>query len=664
MKRRNVLVVSLIAVLLVGAIVLIGFSFRKVEMSYYDECTYEEGSQRANINENLFYTNEQVLNKTVRGADPGVMQITDKNDPDYGKFVLTVTSGSYSFIGYISSDLVNWEPLGMIMQADDDNTTDKSKVLYQNTWAPEMTYDEEDGKYYLFFNAAPCNTPSITGYKNNSGVTNSVFKKEYTNIPYVAVSDSFRGPFELIDHADEYKYTDGTPMKTGNGEITAKAATPAIEHPEITDNAMGYAYFLRYSAFDPYQIWNAIVTSSDPYVREIADYEPTKLLRAIDLHAFVAPNGDKYLYFVCNKDGTLSDNNNTYIMGIKMNSWTNPDYSTLTRLTRYGYYEVDDIDDGSEPATYEKQDAHINEGPWMIEHNGKFYLTFSANGYGSTYYKVIQAVSDSPLGKFRKLTEEEGGVVLGADAIDTISGPGHHALVQVGDDLYIVYHKHDDVLKGGNSRHVAMNQIKWVNIKDKGGNDLEVMYANGPTDKTVQLLPDFATDYTNIASRAKITATNLSGESKAEYLTDGLIPIMTGVNAAFMNTYVKEAEFTDDTTITLTFDDYTTVKGIMIYNSQWIENAFYDIERIEFSYKEDNRKRVKVIDNLEFDWKANSNQEFSMNPAGAAIAEFEEIEVKEIRIQVKPATTEQVALHDNSQEAQLAIGDIVVIGRK
>ena len=208
-----------------------------------------------------------------------------------------------------------------------------------------------------------------------------------------------------------------------------------------------------------------------------------------------------------------------------MNSWTEPDYSTLSRLTRYGYYEVDDIDDGSDGATYEKQDANINEGAWMTEHNGKYYLTFSANGYGTTYYKVIQAISDSPLGPFRKLTENEGGVLLGADSIDTISGPGHHALVEVGNEMYIVYHKHDDPLTGGNARHIAMNKVRWITIKDKNGNDLDVMYTNGPTDSTVQLLPDFATGYTNVASKAKVTATKLLKESKADYLTDGYIPI-------------------------------------------------------------------------------------------------------------------------------------------
>ena len=38
----------------------------------------------------------------------------------------------------------------------------------------------------------------------------------------------------------------------------------------------------------------------------------------------------------------------------------------------------------------------INEGPCVVYHNGKYYLTISINGYRDKSYSVIQAVSDSP----------------------------------------------------------------------------------------------------------------------------------------------------------------------------------------------------------------------------------------------------------------------------
>lgn len=646
----------LCALLLVLVCSLTGCTHSKIKMSYYDECGTDNGDLK--YNNNLFYNNELILNKSVRGADPAVFQITDKNDPDYGKFVLTVTSGTYSFVAYISSDLVNWESIGPIMMADDDSNSAKSIVLFKNTWADEMIYDEQTGKYYLFFSATPRNIKSITGYENDKGSnTNGVFNSEYCDIPYVAVSDSFRGPFELIDFADGYSYTDGTPMKDKTSNVTEKAASAPITDESITDNGMGYAYFLRYSIFDPYKIWQAILNSKDENIKEIADFEPTKLLRSIDYHPFVDKNGDKYLYFTCNKDGKFSENNNTFVMGIKMKSWTEPDYSTLSRLTRYGYYEVD----GSEKSTYEI--TAINEGAWMTEHNGKYYLTLSINGYTTTNYKVIQAVSDSPLGPFRKLTEDEGGVLLGADSIENVSGPGHHALVEVNNELYIVYHMHIDPSLGGSARYVAMNKVEWVKIKDKDNKDLEVMYTNGPTVDSLQPLPEFGSGYKNIAPSAKVTVKNLNKESKASYLNDKIIPISTGNNAGFTNKYIKSAVFDKKDTITLSFDDYKKVKSIMIYNSEWVEDAFYEVKSVEFDCIKDGKKIRKHIDNLKFNWDMNSNQKLSMC-MGAAIAEFEEIEVKEIRITVEPATTKQIPIHSTEHKSRFAVGEIVVLGKE
>ena len=636
-----------------------------IAMSYYDSCTYEEGATLANINENLFYRNTYVAYETAKGADPAVMQITDENDPNYGRFVLTVTESSYGLGAYIGDDLVNWEPLGRIISADSNENTEKSMVLYHSIWAPEMTYDADEGKYYLFFSAAPKNNPSITGYANDSGSTTcNVFEKSYSHIPFVAVSDSYAGPFELVDSSDSYRYTDGTPMRGANGKEITKAATPPIEHSEIKDNAMGYSYFLKYSVFDPYQIWEAIKNSDDKYLQEILDLEPTQLLRSIDFHPFVDADGQKYLYFTCAKDAHYSKEHTSYIMGIKMNSWTDPDYSTLTRLTRYGYYQVGDIDvPGVDTPMAEKNDSRVNEGPWMTAHNGKYYLTLSINKYSNSSYKVIQAVSDSPLGPFRKLTEDEGGVLLAADGIEDVSGPGHHSIVEVDGQLYIVYHKHDDPVDGGSRRHIAVSEIEWVTITDQFGESLDVMYTNGPTNATIMPIPAFASGYQNIAPKATVSATNIDATSSADYLTDELIDIFTGMNPGFVNTYIRETEFTGETTITLSFDNYETIRAIMIYNSPWIENAFYEIERIEFDYDDNGTEKVKVIKNLAFDWQANSNQMLAMKTACSAIAEFNEIAVKEIRIMVKPATIEQIPLHDNTLEAPLGITEIVVLGK-
>jgi hypothetical protein len=309
----------------------------------------------------------------------------------------------------------------------------------------------------------------------------------------------------------------------------------------------------------------------------------------------------------------------------------------------------------------------INEGPCVVYHNGMYYLTISINGYRDKSYSVIQAVSNSPLGPFRKLRNSEGGLLLSTDAMtmDNVSGPGHHGFIEIDGQLYIIYHKHNDPNEGGTARHVAVDRVSWIPIKDINGNDLEVMYVNGPT-TSIQRFPDFASQYENIASEAVVSATNLVEGSSADYLVDGLQSIYKFANEDFVSNYVKETEFTGETVITFTFDDYRDIKALMIYNSKWMESAFYEIYRIEFDCLDSTNKKVtKVIKNLKFDWNAyTSSDDVDVIRAGsAAIAEFNETKIKEIRIIIKPATNEQIFVHGYNDMSQIALGEIEIIGR-
>ena len=49
------------------------------------------------------------------------------------------------------------------------------------------------------------------------------------------------------------------------------------------------------------------------------------------------------------------------------------------------------------------------------------------------------ATSDKPLGPYTY-----GGCILETNTDGTIHGPGHHSILQEGNDYYIVYHRHDN----------------------------------------------------------------------------------------------------------------------------------------------------------------------------------------------------------------------------
>ena len=581
-----------------------------IKMSYYDEASYADGEDCSTINENLFYRNE----RKVDVADPCVVYVDDENDADYGTYYLYGTTGNTGFFCWKSDDLVNWEGVGYALLYR-DLTTPEGKAVSIDSWAPEVIYDGDADKWYMFFSSTP---------KDSSN----------SYIPYIAEGDSPAGPFTLVDHIDSYTATDGTPLKD-------------IENIE-TDNSY---YYQRYMTFDPYQMSQAMENLG------LGDMDATSdVLRAIDFHPYVdSATGDKYLYF--------NTSVNSYIMGIKMNSWAEPDYSTLTIIAKPGY---------STPSAAEKDvpnemNTSVNEAAWITEHNGKYYLTYSTNSYKDKTYQVCQAVADSPLGEFRKLTEKEGGILLSADAAlrDDVSGTGHSSIINAGGQYYIVYHKHNSVSEGGSSRHVAVDEIEWITVKDAQGNDLDVMYANGPT-TSVQPLPEFASEYKNVASEAEVSATSLADDSSVSCLTDGLLSVNRFANDDMVETYVKETCFTAETTITLTFDDYKTIRALMIYNSKNMESAFYNIERVEFDCRlEDGTLATKYIDGLVFDWDAYTSTDDIdvIRPAASAIAEFDEIECIEIRITISPATEEQIPVHGYNDMAELAVSEIRVLGK-
>ena len=582
------------------------------QIGYYDETDVDPVTGRTIFNNNLFYRNDY----TIPGADPGVFRVTDPTDPDYGMFYCYATIQTGQFIAYASPDLTTWDGRGVVINSTTKGD-DYRKVLYSDLWAPEVIFDEDTGKYYMFFSA----TPYDTDYTDQ---TQSYLRTE----PFIAVADSPRGPFSLIEHNDYLDY-DGQPLSGGKR-------------------------IMRYSMFDPYQMYAAAKRLG----LEDLDKEAFHYFRSIDFHPWVDPtDGTKYLYIKREK----SQHHSIFVMTMIDNEWDHPDYDSLVRLTRPRYYTVDDTSienyNPVEAATY------CNEGPWMDYHNGKYYLTVSINAYTDRSYSVIQAVSDSPMGPFRKLTEDEGGILLSTDSQtrDDISGPGHHSNIEVDGKLYIVYHVHDSIQKGGGSRHVVADEIKWITIKDKFGEDLDIMYVNGPT-HSIQPRFEFASDYVNIAGEATIEATNLDPESSVKWLNDDLLTMTNNVNVAMVNEYVKESEFTDSTKITLTFDEDKPMKSLMVYNSKNMSSAFTKVKKATFYSKDGS---VSYLDDLKFDFYANTSadDEDVIRPGCAAIAEFDTLNAYKVELDIDPATEDEIFVH-GEDGVQLAISEIKVLAEK
>ena len=179
---------------------------------------------------------------------------------------------------------------------------------------------------------------------------------------------------------------------------------------------------------------------------------------AIDGHFLVDDDGQTYLYYV------RFDNANV-IYATKMSD----DLFSIDEE-----HEVRLIDAEEE---WETRDCLVAEGPFVLKHNGLYYLTYSCNHTRSQDYAVGYAVSDKPLGPFKKY---EGNPIL--HKTETVVGVGHHSFAYTADGktLLCAYHSHLSREKAF-PRRVCIDTAEFV--AKAGEND--VLVVHGPSDQNV-----------------------------------------------------------------------------------------------------------------------------------------------------------------------------------
>ncbi|MBR5570037.1 MAG: family 43 glycosylhydrolase [Oscillospiraceae bacterium] len=604
-------VLSLALVLVILGTILAACSEEKSSQVQYEVPNYqgqlEEGQTKSDYNKELFYRND----KKTSGADPFILDNTQVD----GYYYQYVTSGS--LFCYRSKNLMDWEPVGNTLDnleyADDGSQTEFRRVTDSQMWAPEVVYDSDTETYYMFFSATSAEDTTVK-------VAGQVEEGHPYEMTFVATSQYPDRDFQLVNFKD--------------------AASCGQENLHTYNEAKYPHYFAKYLMFDceAYRAFSDSIGGSR--TEGYGGY-----VGGIDPHPYIDENGDKYLFWV---DSRGSDR----IVGVKMENWLKPDWSTAQVLTYHSYYTVADYQAEQagqyvDKVTYEPENHSINEGPQVIAHNGKYYLTFSVGNWADSSYQVAQAVADNILGPYRKLTGAEGGVLISGSIAgsEDVSGTGHHTMLDVGGKLYIVYHRHDDFVTAGANRNAAIDEVKWITIKDKDGNDLEVMYTNGPT-CTVQPKIEAFADYVNIAPEAKI-----SGGKHTEYLNDGLLSVYKYADPAFLE-YIQETMIQKTTTFTFDFEQARPVRAVMVYNSKMETSCFQNISHIEFICEENGKEVVRYIDDVAF-----SSEYYSANDldgtiyyvklGAAAYAEFDELNVKTVKITVEvPKGQESVGISE------------------
>lgn len=172
---------------------------------------------------------------------------------------------------------------------------------------------------------------------------------------------------------------------------------------------------------------------------------------AFSLDATVFEDAGNYYYVWAEKVGVGKQISNLYIA--KMESAHK--LSTVQVLLTTPDYD------------WERVGFWVNEGPGVVKHDGKIFLTYSASDTGVAYcVGMLTAESGSDL--LDPLSwKKERYPVLRTDESKGIYGPGHNSFTkdEAGNDI-MVYHARTEAKIEGNplynpNRHAHLMQVRW-----------------------------------------------------------------------------------------------------------------------------------------------------------------------------------------------------------
>ena len=283
-------------------------------------------------------------------------------------------------------------------------------------------------------------------------------KNTYVN-PILTGAD----PFVLLYENKYYLYStnspDGFRVYVSENMSDWKDAGYCLKKGDVIGNGGFWAPEIMYYNGKFYMVYVAdehlAVATADSPLGPFTQTEKKWLSEknAIDGHFFV-DDGVVYLYYV------RFDRGNVLYM-TKMND----DMTSFDEENEVFLFRAED--------EWELCDCSVVEGPFVLKHNGKYFLTYSANHTRSPDYAIGYAVSDTPLGPFKKYA---GNPILKKNEL--VNGVGHHSFTRSrdGKELVCVYHSHKSKTEF-QPRTVCLDRAEF--ITDENGEDILVI--NGPT---------------------------------------------------------------------------------------------------------------------------------------------------------------------------------------
>jgi hypothetical protein len=221
-------------------------------------------------------------------------------------------------------------------------------------------------------------------------------------------------------------------------------------------------------------------------------------VNAIDSHLFRDDDGKLYLYF------TLTPNFIMYCIPMATPSTTKGPVKVL--------FQPD--------TPWELNGGSINEGPWMVKHNGIYYLIYCGSSGQTQYYALGYATATSPTGPFTK----HPGNPFFQDLVN-ISGPGHGSVTRDRNgDLWLLYHQKTGRTDGW-QRDICLDKLWFDSLGVLHGTPTRGTNQTAPvTTPTLVWSPDISPRGGTFTSPATIKLSCRTASAEVRYTLDGSDP--------------------------------------------------------------------------------------------------------------------------------------------
>ena len=143
------------------------------------------------------------------------------------------------------------------------------------------------------------------------------------------------------------------------------------------------------------------------------------------------------------------------------------------------------------------------EAPFMFKRKGIYYLTYSSGACEDETYRVQYVMSKT--GPMEGFTYGKNSPILVTNEDKTVHGPGHQSVIQVGEEYYLVYHRHNNPNSGGGfHRQICIDKI----VFDEEGNIEKLV----PTHTGIGAIGKNTNPYPDQAFGKKIIASSFYNE--------------------------------------------------------------------------------------------------------------------------------------------------------